>query len=54
VVGLALPALLGCLALREKCQRRISAARDLSPVEQRMADGLSAPTPGPDAVPGTP
>jgi len=41
VVGLALLALLGCLALRERYQRHISAARDLSPVEQRMADGVS-------------
>ncbi|MEU1116627.1 MULTISPECIES: DUF4129 domain-containing protein [unclassified Streptomyces] len=40
VVGLALLALLGGLALRGKYQERVGAARELSPVEQRLVDGV--------------
>ncbi|MGW7824835.1 DUF4129 domain-containing protein [Streptomyces puniciscabiei] len=41
VVGLALLSLLGGLALREKYQEQVGAARDLNPVQQRMADGVN-------------
>ncbi|AKJ08577.1 membrane protein [Streptomyces incarnatus] len=41
VVGLALLSLLGGLALREKYQEQVGAARELNPVEQRMADGVN-------------
>ncbi|MEU6759777.1 DUF4129 domain-containing protein [Streptomyces sp. NPDC046685] len=41
VVGLALLSLLGGLALREKYQKQVGAARELNPVEQRMVDGVS-------------
>ncbi|MEU1414909.1 DUF4129 domain-containing protein [Streptomyces sp. NPDC005731] len=40
VVGLALLSLLGGLALRDKYQEQVGAARELNPVEQRMADGV--------------
>ncbi|MFE7749425.1 DUF4129 domain-containing protein [Streptomyces sp. NPDC057428] len=41
VVGLALLSLLGGLALRGKYREQVGAARELNPVEQRMADGVS-------------
>ncbi|GAA3132035.1 hypothetical protein GCM10010521_17430 [Streptomyces rameus] len=41
VVGLARLSLLGCLALREKYRKQVGAARELTPVEQRMVDGVS-------------
>ncbi|MFG3046004.1 DUF4129 domain-containing protein [Streptomyces sp. NPDC048241] len=41
VVGLALLSLLGGLALREKYREQVGADRELNPVEQRMADGVS-------------
>ncbi|MEU3829094.1 DUF4129 domain-containing protein [Streptomyces sp. NPDC029080] len=41
MVGLALLSLLGCLALREKYRKQVGAARELTPVEQRMVDGVS-------------
>ncbi|MFI8871610.1 MULTISPECIES: DUF4129 domain-containing protein [unclassified Streptomyces] len=41
VVGLALLSLLGGLALRGKYREQAGAARELNPVEQRMADGVS-------------
>ncbi|MFE5768634.1 DUF4129 domain-containing protein [Streptomyces sp. NPDC056485] len=41
VVGLALLAFLGGLALRDKYQQQVGAARELDPVGQRMAVGVS-------------
>ncbi|MFD5542505.1 hypothetical protein ACFWIJ_32980, partial [Streptomyces sp. NPDC127079] len=41
VVGLALLSFLGGLALRAKYRDQVGAARDLNPVEQRLADGVS-------------
>ncbi|MFE3493809.1 DUF4129 domain-containing protein [Streptomyces sp. NPDC059175] len=41
VIGLALLSLLGGLRLREKYREQVGAARELSPVEQRMVDGVS-------------
>ncbi|WP_246562410.1 DUF4129 domain-containing protein [Streptomyces roseirectus] len=41
VIGLALLSLLGGLALREKYRGQIAAAGELTPVEQRMVDGVS-------------
>ncbi|MEU2678139.1 DUF4129 domain-containing protein [Streptomyces sp. NPDC007107] len=41
VIGLAPLSLLGGLALREKYQEQVGAARELNPVEQRMVDGVS-------------
>ncbi|MEU3519562.1 DUF4129 domain-containing protein [Streptomyces sp. NPDC006654] len=41
VIGLALLSFLGGLALRAKYRDQVGAARDLNPVEQRLADGVS-------------
>ncbi|MFF8017067.1 DUF4129 domain-containing protein [Streptomyces sp. NPDC007929] len=41
VVGLALLSLIGGLALRDKYQSQVGAARSLNRVEQRMVDGVS-------------
>ncbi|WP_435174346.1 DUF4129 domain-containing protein [Actinacidiphila sp. bgisy145] len=41
VVGLALLALLGGFALREKYREQVGANRELNPVEQRVVDGVS-------------
>ncbi|MEU8843940.1 DUF4129 domain-containing protein [Streptomyces roseus] len=41
VLGLALLALLGGLALRGKYREQVGADRELNPVEQRMVDGVS-------------
>nr|WP_244320400.1 MULTISPECIES: DUF4129 domain-containing protein [Streptomyces] len=50
VGGLALLAFLGGLALREKYRGQVRTARNLSPVEQRLSDGVSRVLPAASLV----